>query len=82
MDRLVRALLVACCLSVWIPEHRVRAQDALAGESLAGGSLAGQPLDTESVYFRVRFDEAAMHRVWIEASYPTQGAKELRLMMP
>jgi predicted metalloprotease with PDZ domain len=72
MDRLVRALLLACCALVWILEHRLTAQD----------DLADRKLDEESVYFRVSFDEAPMHRVSIEASYPTKGAKELRLMMP
>ncbi|MFZ4083289.1 MAG: M61 family metallopeptidase [Pirellula sp.] len=74
---LVRALLVACWLVAWIPENRLSAQTTSAQ---APSSEAYS--DKDAIYYRLDFKEAANHRVWVHATFPTNGAKELRLMMP
>ena len=65
-------LLLAYLLFAWLPENRLTAQNPPSQDSF----------DPETIHYRIEFKEPAIHRVQIEVSFATHGAKEIRLMMP
>ncbi|MFM7928712.1 MAG: hypothetical protein ACKO9Q_13465, partial [Pirellula sp.] len=65
-------LLLAYLLFAWLPENRLTAQNPTSQDSF----------DPETIHYRIEFKEPAIHRVQIEVSFATHGAKEIRLMMP
>lgn len=72
---LLPSFLVAGFLVCSIPENRLNAQSPTQ-------STSSEDFDPQATHYLVKFDEAAIHRVWISTTFATHGSKEIRLMMP